>query len=408
LWLKIRDDLEIQRVNYKGNQALLVSDRIGLIENPLVLRGEALEILALIDGRRTAENIQLEFIRQKGYSLAGAALVTQILGEFKRLFLLDTPEFRQKKQELLREFSELAERPAALAGEAYPEEKDELSELVKQMVELEPLSDEPGKEISSVDRKKLKALVAPHIDLRAGRRVYCRAYRMLKDCSFDRVVVLGTGHSVDEGIFSLTEKDFRLPSGTVTTDKKAVRKLKAAGGELVASHDFAHRKEHSIEFQLIFLQSLLGHGFELVPILCGSFHHWLKKVNRASEIPGIGAFLEELKSLSSDQQKHTLVVAGVDFSHVGPKFGHRESASELKEAMVFFDNKIIEALVRLDPLSFWKLHQEREDSFNVCGFSTLAVLLEMLQRGKGYLLGYDLMMDEATQSAVSFAAIAFI
>jgi hypothetical protein len=43
----------------------------------------------------------------------------------------------------------------------------------------------------------------------------------------------------------------------------------------------------------------------------------------------------------------------------------------------------------------------------VCGFSTLAILLELLAERKGYILGYDFWKEEPTQSAVSFAAVAF-
>ncbi|MBC7361958.1 MAG: AmmeMemoRadiSam system protein B [Candidatus Aminicenantes bacterium] len=409
LSLKLRPGLEIQPINYKGQPGLLISDRLGLIENPVILQGEALEVLALIDGRREAEDIQLEFLRRKGYSLEGAGLVSKILEEFRRLLIIDSLEYRERKQKLIQEFFESPIRPAVLAGEAYPGKEEELRAFIKNILGLEVISgtEERKEEIGEGREKNIKALVSPHIDLRVGSRIYSLAYRQLTGCSYERVIILGTGHFLEDGIFSLTEKDYSTPLGRVRTDKKIVRKLKEAGGELVAAHDLAHKKEHSIEFQLIFLQHLLGDNFELIPILCGSFHQWLTKASRASEIPGIEPFLSALKELASAREKRTLIVAGVDLSHIGPKFGHRQRAAELKKATLAFDDKIIEALLRLDAVTFWRLLQETWDSFNVCGFPALATLLEIMPAEKGYFLGYDLAEEPATQSAVSFMALAF-
>ncbi|MGB9893357.1 MAG: AmmeMemoRadiSam system protein B, partial [Candidatus Saccharicenans sp.] len=86
---------------------------------------------------------------------------------------------------------------------------------------------------------------------------------------------------------------------------------------------------------------------------------------------------------------------------------HQKTASELKEDTVAFDHDILEALLELDAETFWKLHQETNDSFNVCGFPVLAVLLEVIKTGEGHLLAYDLIPEEATQSAVSLAAVVF-
>ena len=412
--IKLRTDLEIQAINYKGNRALLISDRLGLIKNPVVLQGEAVDILALINGEKRAEDIQLEFLRQRGYSLEGASLVSQVLEKFSKLMILDTPEFRQEKERLAQEFSKMTGRPAALSGQAYPAEEDNLRLFIKEI--LESSSQGEAEKEKNKNREKtrpelpaagLQALIAPHIDLQAGRRVYGAAYRWLQGLSFDRVIVLGIGHSLENGLLALTEKDFITPFGRVKTDKEAVKKLKEAAGTLAAPDDLAHRTEHSIEFQLLFLQYCLGKNLEVIPILCGSFHQWLKEVTRASEIPGLNLFIRTLKELTAEPQKRTLIVAGVDLSHVGPKFGHRQKASELKEVIINFDQQIIEALLHLDAVSFWKRHQEVEDWFNVCGFPALAILLEIIEAKRAYFLDYDLVEEPASGSAVSLAALAF-
>ncbi|MGB9907050.1 MAG: AmmeMemoRadiSam system protein B, partial [Candidatus Saccharicenans sp.] len=361
------------------------------------------EVLSLIDGRRAPEDIRLEFLRQRGYSLSSSSLVSEILDSFCQLWLLDTPEFQARKQGLIQEFISLEVRAPALVGEAYPGEPSELGKFLEQILELEKLPPEIEAELKAGSRPL--ALVAPHIDLGRGRHLYSRAYACLRRQQYRRVLVLGTGHILENGLVSLSAKDFATPFGRIKTDKEVVNELRQAAGGLAAPDDFAHRKEHSIEFQLLFLQHLLGSDFLLVPVLFGSVNQWLGKAGRASDIPGFQPFLEKLRQ--SIAEPETLVVAGVDFCHVGPKFGHRQSASELREEVLAFDHRLVESLLQRQAESFWQLLRENGDSFNVCGFSVLAALLEILSADRGYLLGHELVEEPATRSAVSFASLIY-
>jgi hypothetical protein len=56
---------------------------------------------------------------------------------------------------------------------------------------------------------------------------------------------------------------------------------------------------------------------------------------------------------------------------------------------------------------FWEENRQVGDRYNVCGFSAIAILLEILGPSRGHLLKYDVWREEPTKSAVSFAAIAF-
>lgn len=400
--LKLRTDLELQLMEYRGQRAVLVSDRLGLIKNPVLLQGEALEVLALIDGHREARDIQLEFLRNRGYSLSGAGLVGEILDSFRQLWILDTPEFQGRKQELIREFSALLVREPVLAGHAYPEEPVELKEFLSQILKLETLPPEVENVVSTA---RPMVLIAPHIDLQRGRRLYSLAYRCLAGKKYRRVIILGTGHAVANRVISLTEKDFSTPLGLVKTDKELVGKLRQTSPDLVSADDFAHKNEHSLEFQLIFLQQVLESEFQLVPVLFGSFHPWLETAERASEIPGLKAFLDLLAEAAAGPE--SLVVAGVDLCHIGQKFGHSQPASGLREAALEYDRQLIEILLGWQPVDFWKLFQWGGDRFNVCGFSTLAVLLESVKVNKGLFLGYEMADEPATGSAVSFASLVY-
>ncbi|MGB8953257.1 MAG: AmmeMemoRadiSam system protein B [Candidatus Aminicenantales bacterium] len=399
---KLRKDIELIPTLFQGQRALLIKDFLGLIQKPVVLEGEALNLLALIDGKRSVREIQIELIRQRGGVYMSQASVEEMLSELDAAYLLENERYRQGRTEILKEYSSLRIRKPSHAGSSYPLSQRELTEFLSSILH----GGEGGG--SGFNSDQILALVSPHIDLETGKRVYAKAYQSLRRKAPKTIILMGTGHHIEDARFSLTEKDFETPLGLVRTDKVLVRRLKESGGKTVGLYDIAHRLEHSLEFQLIFCQHLFGSEFGLVPILCGSFGNELPRFSRPFEIPGVGDFLSELKEIMEDMGPGVLVVAGVDFSHIGPKFGHIYPAVSLLLETKKHDRTLIDACLRKDIQAFWAESKRVGDDYNVCGFSTLACLLEILPEVQGFLLDYDIWEEEATQSAVSYAALAFI
>jgi len=269
----------------------------------------------------------------------------------------------------------------------------------------EILNSEPS--ISEPDGK-LSALVVPHIDLNVGYKGYSTAYQMLKHASPSRIILLGVGHQLQNTLFSLTDKDFEAPLGITRSDRKAIGRLRKSGRDIIASDDFAHRSEHSIEFQLIFLQHLMADKtFTIIPILCGSLQADLPEYSREAYQGQTGRFLDELRSILNDPEQETILIAGVDLSHTGPKFGHEMPASHMQLRSEEYDRNLLTNLTRLDADNFWEESRRINDQFNVCGFSALACLLEILPQCQGELLHYEIWHEEPTRSAVSFASLVF-
>lgn len=391
--------MEIFPTSYQGQKALVVRDALGLIKSPVLLQGQILEFIGLIDGIRTPRDIQLELIRQQDGVFMGVEAVQSLLSKLDSLFLLDSDHYRDKKNEIFADYHQQPIRPAVLAGQVYP---NSVEALQKYLDSFFPEMPEESPEKSS---RVVSALIAPHIDLRVGQKIYTQAYAAVKEKIPKTILLLGTGHALHQSYFSLTEKDFETPFGVVKTDKAFVRKLKEADGTVVAPHDFDHRNEHSIEFQLIFLQYLFGSNFTLVPVLCGSMNSAMATFSRASEIPGVNGLLSELRTFVEERESGALIVAGVDFSHIGPKFGHSYQASSLLQEARDFDTRLIDAICRGDVLEFWAEVKKIDNRYNVCGFSSIACLLEILPGVAGHCLGYEFWEEEETQSAVSYAAI---
>lgn len=114
-----------------------------------------------------------------------------------------------------------------------------------------------------------KALIAPHAGYPYSGPVAASGYVLLKPLRsrIERVVLLGPSHYVPfRGLAASGDDEFATPLGTVPLDSKAVETALAL--PWVRVFDEAHRREHSLEVQLPFLQMILG-KFALAPFAVG-------------------------------------------------------------------------------------------------------------------------------------------
>jgi AmmeMemoRadiSam system protein B len=396
----VRKDLEFFPVQHEGQQLILIRDHLGLVQEGKAVALPLYQFMTLLDGTRTMRDLQMELMRQRGGVLVGMDEVEGLLGHLEESYVLDTARFKMARDEIIAEFTSERVRPCSHCGRAYPAHPTELKERLDAILASQAPIPEPG--------GKIQALVSPHIDLSVGHRVYASAYQMLKNITPSRIVILGVGHNLVNDLFCLTDKDFETPLGVIGAERSLIRKLREVGAEVLANNDFAHRSEHSIEFQLIFLQHLLkGVSFTIIPILCGFIQSCLPEYTREAYLEKTAPFVGLLRHILRDPEHETLLVAGIDFSHVGPKFGHEMPAEYLKGPSEAHDRKLLQHLCALDPDLFWEESRNVKDQFNVCGFSALACLLEILPPCKGQILNYERWHEEPTRSAVSFAAAIF-
>jgi hypothetical protein len=119
-----------------------------------------------------------------------------------------------------------------------------------------------------------------------------------------------------------------------------------------------------------------------------------------------GPFLDALRGLLCDSGE-TLFLAGVDLSHVGPKFGDQLTAQALQAETEAHDRALLGCLATGDAEGFWRESIRVRDRYHVCGFGALATLLEVHPPSRGELLHYEMWHEAPTRSAVSFAALCF-
>jgi len=393
---RARHDLEFIPFEHEGQTMILVRDRLDLVPWGTGVPSGILPVLALMDGRRSLEAIATEVTAMQDGRLVTAADVQGLLAELDEAGLLDSARYQEKKAAVAAAFAAQTVRDPIFAGQAYPEMPGALQPYLDELL--------AG---ANAPLGGVSALIVPHIDPDAGKAAYAAAYGALRGECPRRVVVLGVGHQIINGLYCLTDKAFATPLGTLANDTAAVARLRQAGGLAVDPDDLPHRCEHSIEFQTIFLRHAFGDApFALVPILCGAPFGVLPHYSREAFREMAGPFLTELAALL--REPGTLVVAAVDFCHIGPKFGHAKPAEALEEAAMAHDVALLDALSRGDADGFWAESVRIKDEFNVCGFMALATLIEALPPATLSILCHDLLREPAAHSAVTFAAAAFV
>jgi AmmeMemoRadiSam system protein B len=398
---RIRSDLEYIPVQQGKDMFVLIRDPLGLVETGKAVPLPLYRMMTLLDGRNSLRDVQMLLMREHGGVLVEMEAVEDLVNRLEASFLMDSEKFQRAREEIEAAFAAKKTRPCSHCGRSYPAEPTELRNTLDQLLAARSaMSKPPG---------RLVALAAPHIDLSVGSKVYASAYQWLQKESPSRIVVLGVGHQMMGDLFCLTEKAFETPLGEVETDRDRVEELRNANTDVISRNDFSHRAEHSIEFQVVFLKHLLPESsFRIIPILCGGLRASLPAYTRAAYLDMAGAFLQGLSDVVRDPDEKTLIVAGVDLSHIGPKFGHDQPAVHLQEGCEQHDKNLLKALSNRQADAFWEESIAVEDRFNVCGFSALACLLEVLPPSEGHVLNYEMWHEQPTRSAVSFAAVGFV
>ncbi len=210
-------------------------------------------------------------------------------------------------------------------------------------------------------------------------------------------------------LFTVTSKDFETPLGTLPTDKAFVNALtESYSGDLFAD-EFAHRSEHSVEFQTVFLRYIFpDKDISIVPILCSSFDEMIAANRQPIEDPRVRDFVQALKIAAARSKRKVCFIAGVDLAHIGQKFGDSGRLTPSTELLLEReDREMLQHVENVDAAAFFASVAKDKNKRRICGFPAMYVLLNLVEGAKGRLLKYGKSVDGATQSMVSFASVVF-
>ena len=395
--------VEVLPVDAEGDAAYALRDPLDVAPHPIVLSAGALLVLQQLDGNTTSREAQANIFREVGH-LFELEQIEQLLETLDDAFFLDSPRFRVKYDSLVEEFRALPTRPAVLAGQGYPTDPDELRSFLDDL-----LTGVDGE--TPVESGALRAVVAPHIDLSRGGQGFAAAYREIAaNCDADLYIVLGIAHQGGEEPFFLTDKDFETPLGTMPTDREFVARLRERCPADALGDELAHRNEHSIEFQAVMLRHAFpDRDISMVPILCGSLHDALVHSREPSRDDVVRGFIDGLRATIEETGTRACIVASVDLSHVGRRFGDSEGIDDERlQRIDHADHELLDAVAKRDVEEYFRLLARDENARHVCGYPALYTMLNVMpETGPGRLLDYRQSVEEDTDSVVSFAAMAF-
>jgi AmmeMemoRadiSam system protein B len=385
---------------------ICLRDPTGLAPEPILLGMGAYFIITLFDGSNDTHTIQEAFTKRFGEKLPLDKL-SDLIATLDQSYFLDSPRFADRVRRVREDFLSSPDRPAVHAGACYA---NDATGAKKEIEGFFAAPEGPGVTDPARLESAIAGLIAPHIDPRRGAAAYAHAYGHLKaHAAPELVIILGTSHyGSGPELFSATKKNYATPFGAVKTDAAFIDCLAASyRGDLFAD-ELLHRNEHSIEFQALFLKWALGNrDFTVVPILVSSFHEMVMSGALPGNDPRVASFVEAVRDALASEKRRTLIIAGVDFAHIGRKFGDTFTADQVvAERVKNEDMALIEFIKRGDPAGFFTDILKDRDARRICGLAPMYTQLELLQGHRGDLLKYGIAMEPDTGSAVSFASLA--
>ncbi len=391
--------LDVQRIDSGERRGIVLADRLGISE-PAFVAAELLPIVGRCDGSRTLAEIRREASRQLGQDVP-LTFVADLVRQLDERHLLLSPRFTAAVRAAAATFLAAPARPARHAGSVgYPNDPAALRRTLTDLV------GEPG---PRSDRTPLRGLVAPHIDLSRGAAGYGAAYaRLFAAPAADLYVVFGTGHAGPSSPVTGLPLDWSTPLGVAPS----ARDLIAAVHETIGAPDPAdllmHRDEHSLEFQVLFLQHLHQLRGDPPPriagFLCGALP------SRAGDPlgePWCQDLLATFRSAEVAASARVCYLAGADLAHIGPLFGDADAVDESRlTQLAAADRSHLACLERGEPGSFHRAITATGNPDRICSAPAMTLCSE-LAGGRGELLHYGQARADDGSQAVSFGAMAF-
>lgn len=242
------------------------------------------------------------------------------------------------------------DRQAAVSGSFYPDDKAGLQKAVESYFNQAPASGED----------QPLALIVPHAGFVFSGSVAAAGFKQIdREARFKRIFLIGSSHTTHfNGAAVSTAANFVTPLGKVEVDSLAATLTHRY--KFIADDEHVHRREHSLEVQLPFLQYWLHNPFRIVPLIIG------------------GGSVETCRQLASALEPYfndeNLFVVSTDFSHYP---GYEDAKIS--------DNILADAVLTNSSSQFLKAKQNLENKgidhlvTAMCGWTSVLTLLNLTE-----------------------------
>ncbi|MGQ0811366.1 MAG: AmmeMemoRadiSam system protein B [Nitrospiraceae bacterium] len=396
-------NLQFSPIKEKEEQYVVLWDPTGLSKEKLVLPLNYFFVVQHFDGEHSLQEIGALYLKRFGEFFMPDRLEQLVTDLGEKLFL-EGDRIDAVRKEAQRAYRQAPVRPAAFAGRSYEADGHKLR---AQLEGFFTSKEGPDFKPSERQGQKIKGIVAPTYDLRQAGPIYAWAYKELQEANApDVFVILGTAYAGLENLFAITDKDFETPLGVVPADREVLHRLKSSGS-IFFDEDIAHQHEQAIEFQLPFLQHILGgkKPFTIVPILC-SFP--VMSLADADSRRRIDTFIGALKESLAASGKEFCVIAGAELAHLGMRYGDSAPPTDFSfHRCMQYDLEMLKHVEDRNPEAFAQYIQKEHDQRRISGFAAIYTLLRLIQAEKGQVLRYDRGITDQYNSTVTYASMAF-
>lgn len=374
----------------------LLCDPLGYAERWVSIPMEFVFLLELFDGTTTAEQAL-----EKGEEVGIQCTLIELLDVVEKLdaeCFLETPQFYKRKAEVDNAYNDLPLRPMALADACYPSDP---TQFHRQLDEWLAWDTQPH------NRTAPPAIIIPHIDPQVGWKSYARAWNALRETDADTFVIFGVPHVMSYDRFMICEQDFAVPGGVVKTDRQFITRLRELLPYEVTRNQIAHRDEHSIEVQAIFLHHLFSdRDIQIVPILHGSLWEYVEAgLGTPDGDEDIQSFYNTIRSVANELNRKVCWIASADLCHIGHKFGDKKSGGQMLKNIAQFDQSVIEHTLQADVSGFIRKIAAVRNRYRICGVAPIYATLSISGVSNGKLLHYEQWDNIEEKSAVTYASV---
>ncbi len=396
---RLRNGLDIFPSPSPEHPGIVLRDPYQYTESILVIPPVLVMALDCLRAPQTDRDLQAEFTRRIG-QIVPIEVIHQFIGTLDANGFLESETFAEMREKCHARFREAPVREPAHAGQAYPADEDGVRETLTRY-----FADTP-----SAAGDAPIGIAAPHVSPEGGWQSYAAAYsRITPDLADRTFVILGTSHRGEPERFGLTRKPYLTPLGAANVNAQLHDTLVKRAPAAVIEEDYCHSFEHTIEFQVLFLQYVMQRPVNVLPILCGQFWDSLNTGAAPESQDKVRAFFDALGEMAAEQGRRLFWVLGIDMAHIGARYGNDFEATANTGPMAEVAERDRARLARVcegDSRGFLDLVTPNGDDLNWCGYSPLYAFMRAMPGARGRVMKYE-QWNIDPQSVVSFAGMEF-
>lgn len=386
---------------------IILWDPSGLSSEKLIIPLNLFYLFQFLDGEHSPEQIGVEYLKKYGEFLMPDKL-DRLIADLDQKLFLEGDRYEEAKAAAVKAYRDAPVRKPHFAGKSYEADPQKLREQVAGFFSSK---EGPSPDPSEHQGKAIKGLVAPNYEVNVAGPIYAWAYKELREAEApDVYILLGTAHAGLAKPVAVTDKDFASPLGVVPVNRPIMERLRSKGDDAWFADELRHETEHSIEFQLPFLQETVGarQSISIIPVLslfppgC-AIDPTLKDVADQVE-----RFVATLKDAIAASGQRVCFLASANLAHIGLRYGDDKAPTDFSfHRCMQTDLEMLKHVENVDAQGFAEFLLKEQDRRHVLGFSAIYLLLRLIEAEKGEVLRYDREIVDQFNSTITYASAAF-